>query len=93
MEAARAPVTATIDGKPRKINKLTATAIQLATKAASGDRHSMGKFLDWVDEIEARAAAARPPQFPFTPGDLEVLKETYERMKLCEPFLEGDKDG
>lgn len=84
MEAAKAPVMATIDGKQRKISKLVASAMQLATKAAGGDPKSMGQFLDWVDEIEARAAAAKPAQFPFTPGDLEVLHEIYERMKLCE---------
>ena len=89
MDAANAQVTATIDGKPRKISKLVAAAMQLATKAASGDQRAMGGFLDWVDEIEARAAAARPVQFPFTPADLEVLGETYERMKLCEPTGTG----
>jgi hypothetical protein len=85
MEAANAPVIATIDGKKRKITKLDATAMQLATKAASGDPRSVVAFLDWVDEIEARAAAARPAEFPFSPADLEVLRQTFERMKLCEP--------
>ena len=58
--------------------------MQLATKAAGGDQQSMGKLLDWIDEIEARAAAARPVEFPFTPADLMVLREVHERMKLCE---------
>jgi hypothetical protein len=81
MEAARAPVTANINGKPRKITKIQATAMQLATKAANGDRNAMSKFLDWMDEIEARAAAARPAQFPLSEADLEVLRAAYERMK------------
>jgi hypothetical protein len=85
MEAARDQVTATIDGKPRKISKIQATAMQLATKAAAGDRAAMGKFLDWMDEIEARAAAARPTQFPLGEADLEVLRAAYERMKHCAP--------
>lgn len=85
MDAANAQVTATIDGQPRKISKVVATAMQLATKAAGGDQQSMGKLLDWIDEIEARAAAAKPVQFPFAPADLEVMREIYERMKLCEP--------
>jgi hypothetical protein len=85
MEAANASVTATIDGMPRKISKITAAAMQLATKAAGGDQASMGKFLDWIDEIEARAAAARPAQFPFGPEDLEVQRAIYARMKLCDP--------
>jgi hypothetical protein len=92
MDAANAQVTATIDGKPRKISKLVATAMQLATKAAGGDQKSVGQFLDWVDEIEARAAAVRPVQFPFTHADLEVLRETYERMKLCERMGTGEKE-
>jgi hypothetical protein len=85
MDAARDQVTATIDGKPRKITKLQATAMQLATKAAGGDMASAAKFLDWMDEIESRALASRPVQFPFNDIDLEVLREIYDRMKQCEP--------
>jgi len=87
MEAARAPVTATINGKIRKITKLEATAMQLATKAAAGDRAAMGQFLDWMDEYEARAAAARPAEFPLSEMDLEVLRAVYERMKKSDPEL------
>ena len=60
MEAARDQVIATIGGKQRKISKVQATTMQLATNAAAGDPKAMIKFLDWVDEIETRAAAARP---------------------------------
>jgi hypothetical protein len=87
MEAARAPVTATINGKIRKITKLEATAMQLATKAAAGDRAAMGQFLDWMDEYEARAAAVRPAEFPLSEMDLEVLRAVYERMKKSDPEL------
>jgi hypothetical protein len=38
MEASRDQVSATVDGKTRKISKIQATTMQLATKAASGDR-------------------------------------------------------
>jgi len=92
MEAASAHVTAKIDGRPRKITKLVATAMQLATKAASGDHQSMSKFLDWIDEIEARAAAARPVQFPFAAADLAVLRAIHERMKLCHLTETGECD-
>jgi Family of unknown function (DUF5681) len=85
MEAARDHVTATVGGKTRKISKIQATTMQLATKAASGDHAAMSKFLDWIDEIETRAAAARPSQFPFSEVDLEVLRVTYERMKQSDP--------
>lgn len=90
MEAANTQVMATIDGQPRKISKVVAAAMQLATKAASGDQHSMGKLLDWIDEIEARAAAARPTQFPFAPADIEVLREMYTRMKACESSVAAE---
>ena len=76
---------ATINGKPRKISTLQATTMQLATKAAAGDRSAMVKFLDWMDELEARAAAARPAQFTLSEVDLEILRATYERMKKCNP--------
>jgi len=85
MEAAHHPVTATIDGKPRKISKLQATTMQLSTKAAGGNQAAMNKLLDWVDEFETRADTERPTQFPFSELDLEVLHATYERMKQCEP--------
>jgi hypothetical protein len=83
MEAAHDQVSATIGGKARNISKLQATAMQLATKAASGDQAAINKFLDWMDQMESRAAAAKPSQFPLSEGDMEVIRETYERMKRC----------
>ncbi|MFZ5690030.1 MAG: DUF5681 domain-containing protein [Pseudomonadota bacterium] len=80
MEAAHGQVTATIDGKQRKISKVQATTMQLATKAAAGDPKAMLKFLDWVDEIEARAAAARPSQYPLSEADVEVIKAVHDRL-------------
>jgi hypothetical protein len=85
MDAARDQVTATIAGKQRKISKLQATAMQLATKAAGGDPASIGRFLDWMDEFEARAAATKPEEFPFSDADLAVIREVYNRIQLCEP--------
>jgi len=63
--------------------------MQLATKAAGGDQASMARFLDWVDEFETRAAAAKPAEFPFSDADLEVLRAIHERMKLCIPPSAG----
>jgi hypothetical protein len=83
MEAARDQVTATVGGRARKISKIQATAMQLATKAAGGDQAAMGRFLDWVDEIETRASAVKPTQFPLSVPDIEVLRAAYERMKQC----------
>ncbi len=89
MEAARDKVSANIGGKQRKISKLQATAMQLATKAAGGDQGSMAKFLDWIDQIETRNSAAKPSQFPFSDEDLQVLRVTYERMQH---YLPGKPD-
>jgi hypothetical protein len=90
MEAARDQVTATIDGKQRRISKIQATVMQLATKAAGGNQASMAKLLDWVDELETRAAAAKPVEFPFSQADLEVLRAIEERMNLCLPPQVGE---
>ena len=89
MDAARDRVTATIDGKPRKISKLQASVMQLATKAAAGDRASIVELLDRVDELERRAAAARPAEFPFSAADHEVLHAIHARMRLCSPTQGG----
>jgi len=85
MDAARDQISATIGGKKRNISKIQATAMQLATKAASGDNGAIARFLNWIDEIETRAAASRPAQFPLSEADLEVLRATYSRMKQSEP--------
>jgi hypothetical protein len=90
MEAARDQVSATVGGKTRKISKIQATAMQLATKAAGGDQAAIGKFLDWMDEIETRAAAVKPSQFPLSAPDIEVLRAAYERMKQCETEKTGE---
>src|SRR5439155_24621457 len=85
MEAARDQVSATVGGRTRTISKLQATTMQLATKAAGGDQAAMGRFLDWVDEIETRAASVKPTQFPLSAPDIEVIRAAYERMKRCDP--------
>ena len=78
-------MSVTVGGKRRKITKIQATAMQLATKAASGDQTAINKFLDWMDAIESRAAAAKPSQFPLSEPDIEVIRAVYERMKQCDP--------
>lgn len=81
MEAAADQVTATIGGKSRKISKLQATVMQLATKAANGDQKAMDKFIALVGEMESQASAARPAEFILSEPDLEVLRATYQRMQ------------
>ena len=85
MEAARDQVTTTIGGRTRRISSLQATTMQLATKAAGGDQAAIGRFLDWVDEIETRAANVKPSQYPIGEPDIEVIRAIYERMKQCDP--------
>lgn len=84
LQAARDKVSATLNGKTRKISKLQATTMQLATKAASGDHVAIGKLLDWVDEVETRAASRMPTDFPIGEPDIEVIRCVFERMKQCE---------
>ena len=83
-EAANHPVQATISGKTQTMTA-QATIFQLAASAARGDHRATTKFLDYLDEFEKRAAAARPVQYPFGRADLEVLKAIYQRMKQCQP--------
>jgi len=85
MEAARDHITATVGGRTRTISKLQATTMQLATKAAGGDQAATSKLLDWIDEIETRAANVKPSEFPIGEPDIEVIRAVYERMKQCDP--------
>lgn len=89
MEAVNDSVTVTIEGKKRKISKLQATAMQLATKAATGNDRAIAKLLDWVDEIEARAEATRPSEYPFSDADVRVIREIYTRLR---PYNERESD-
>lgn len=81
MEAARKNITATIDGKQRRISMLQATVMQLAKKAAGGDQRAMSEFLDRVDEMERRAEEGKPGKFALGPPDVEVLHAIHERMQ------------
>ena len=51
----------------------------------------MGRFLDWVDEIETRAASVKPSQFPLSAPDIEVIRAVHERMKQCDPEKEREE--
>lgn len=82
-EAAERPVRATIEGKQRTITLLHGIVLQLAEKALRGDHRAMAKFLDKIDEIERRAEAERPANFPFSPKDCEILSEMHRQMQAC----------
>ena len=79
-EAASKPVKATIDGKERTITALHATTMQLALAAAKGDQKSIRAFLDWIDKMETRQAAARPVQYPLSDADIQVIRAVYARL-------------
>lgn len=84
-EAANGQVSAVIDGKSRKIPKIQAAILQLVTKAAGGDSKYVTQLIDRMEELERRAAASRPADFPMCDQDLQVIRAVYERMKLCAP--------
>lgn len=81
MDAARDQVTVTIDGKKRKISKAQAAAIHLANAGATGNEKLLLKFIDLIAEIEARAEAARPSEYPFSDADKVVIQEIYRRLR------------
>lgn len=89
MEAARDQVTVTIDGKRRKISKAQAAAIHLANAGATGNEKLLLKFIDLIAEIEARAEAARPLEYPFSDTDETVIREIYQRLR---PYDARGKD-
>ena len=89
LDAAHHPVTVELRGKTRKVTAIHATALRLAHDAAGGNARATAKFLDWVDKIEIRAAARKPPEYPFSDRDLEVLRAVHERMLLCNPDSDG----
>jgi hypothetical protein len=79
-DAADKNITATIDGKQRRISMLQATVMQLAKKAVGGDQRAMSEFLDRVDEMEQRAEEGKPAKFALGPTDIEVLHAIHQRM-------------
>jgi len=72
------------DGKKRHLTRIEAGLIQLSIKAAQGDTTAIQRLTDLVDEVEKRAAAARPPEVPIGEKDLAVLREVHARMRACE---------
>jgi len=47
------------------------------------------KFIDLIAEIEARAEAARPSEYPFSDIDKKVIREIYKRLR---PYDERESD-
>lgn len=74
LAAASATVTATENGKRRKIRKLDATAAQLANKGASGDIRAGKLFLDMAARAESERHAATPADEALTASDQEIVE-------------------
>ncbi len=58
-----------------------ASVWNLAIQAARGDQRATAAFLDRIEEIQARAEAARPTEYPLSDADLEVIRTVYDRLK------------
>jgi len=89
MEAARDQVTVAIDGKRRKISKAQAAAIHLANAGATGNEKLLLKFIVVIADIEARAEAARPSEYPFSDTDQIVIRAIYKRLR---PYDQRESD-
>jgi hypothetical protein len=74
LTAAQATVTATENGKRRKIRKLDATAAQIANKGASGDIRAGKLFLDLAVRAEAEQRSTGPIEMSLTPSDQEIAE-------------------
>lgn len=83
-QAAYDKITVTTkNGEKRKLSRVQAAILQLANKAAQGDDKAMLRYIEMVDDVEQRAAAARPPETPMGEKDLAVLHEVYKRLQDC----------
>jgi len=89
MEAARDQVAVVIEGQKRKISKAQAAVTQLANAGATGDPKLMLKFIDLIADIEAKAEAARPSEYPFSDVDKKVIQEVYTRLRAYDDRADG----
>ena len=55
--------------------------MRLANEAAKGNPKFLIKFLDLIADIEAKAEAARPSEYPFSDADIKIIREIYERLR------------
>ena len=81
MEAAERRIPVNIDGKSRRISMVQASVWNLAIQAARGDQRATAAFLDRIEEIEARAEATKPTEYPLSDADLEVIRTVYDRLQ------------
>lgn len=73
IKAANATVTATENGRRRKIRKIDATAAQLANKGASGDIRAGKLLLDMAARAEAQQMSTAPIDVPLAQSDQEIV--------------------
>jgi len=87
LDAANATVTATENGKRRKIRKVDATAAQLANKGASGDLRAVKVLLEMAARAEAENSAMAKVEEPLTPSDQEIVERFLADYRQ---YLAGD---
>ena len=80
IEAANDQVPVTIDGKKRKITKLQATAIKLATDAATGNTKLVLSSSTFSGHRSARGRCATCA-YPVSEVDMKVINEIYKRLR------------
>lgn len=73
IKAANATVTATENGRRRKIRKIDATAAQLANKGASGDIRAGKLLLDMAARAEAQQMSVAQIDVPMAQSDQEIV--------------------
>lgn len=74
LTAADAKVTATENGKRRKIRKIDATAAQIANKGAAGDIRAGKLLLDLAARSEADRQSVAPADTPLTADDQQIVE-------------------
>lgn len=74
LTAADAKVTATENGRRRKIRKIDATAAQIANKGAAGDIRAGKLLLDLAARSEADRQSVAPADTPLTPDDQQIVE-------------------
>ncbi len=92
------------DGKPRKITKFEAIAMQLTNKAASGDLRATREFMQWHRNF-AEAGERDPLDHPDTQRNQSVMESFIARIQAssnnpktesvtteADPTLEGAND-
>lgn len=81
LKAAHATVTATENGRRRKIPKIDAAATQLANKGASGDLRAGKMLLDLAARAEVEQQSSAPPEPPLSLSDQQIVDDFLNEFR------------